>query len=245
MALLRVTTWNVLHRVHAVNWKEPEVEAFPDERGRIARITERVAAWLGAEADVVCLQEVSGDQLASLREAVSGAADVFEHRYPRVPRRRDGGAPELVDPTEHLVVLVASRGAHVLGARTFDTDPGKGFLAVEIAQGVVVIGTHVTYGPRGGDQIALLAETARARAGVVAIAGDWNAPADAVRAGLGEGFVVTSLEGQPATRSATAESPAQTIDHVAVIGGRLESPVVLDATGLSDHNPVSARVRFG
>ena len=79
---MRVATWNVLHRIHAVNWREPVVVLQPDEPARIAEITRRIVAL---DADVVCLQEVSGDQLAALVLALP-AATILSHRYPRVPR---------------------------------------------------------------------------------------------------------------------------------------------------------------
>lgn len=270
MRSLRVTTWNVLHRVHAVNWSEEPVATFPDERARIARISATVARWLGPEpgadrassTSVVCLQEVSGDQLASLRRAVANLGHdvhVASHCYPRLPRLRGKlgepprpaeAAPELDDATEHLVVLARAPAAKVHVARTFDTDPGKGLLAVEISGGagespVAVIDTHVTFGDRREAQLALLAEIAGRAVGAVIVLGDFNAPADVVRAGLGEPFAISSLEGQRPTRIATPYHPPRVIDHVAVARARLASAMVLDGGGLSDHNPVTADIVVG
>ena len=45
MSALRVTTWNVLHRVHGLNWKEPAVARFSDERAPAG------ADELGSEQD--------------------------------------------------------------------------------------------------------------------------------------------------------------------------------------------------
>lgn len=246
---MNVTTWNVLHRVHAVNWKEAPVLAFPDERVRIAGITKLVAGWLAAgETDVVCLQEVSGDQLTSLRDAVAPAGvHVFDHLYPRMPRLRDaapGDAPVLDDPSEHLVTLVSPRvtSARRVDARTFDSDPGKGFLVVD-ADGVLVVDTHVSFGPRMAAQLGAIT-AAVAGAGRVMVLGDFNALSTIVRVGLGEGFVITDLTGQRHTRIPTAEKPGRTIDHVAVLGGTIETGAVLEHGGLSDHSPVRAAVRF-
>ncbi len=234
MAALRVTTWNVLHRVHAVNWKEAPVETYPDERVRTAAITAVVARWLEAEGSVVCLQEVSGDQLASLREL---GHSVHVHTYPRVPAIRGEGLADLDDRTEQLVTITNGPSTK-LTAHTFDSDPGKGLLAVT-AFGVTVVNTHVSAGERRNAQLAALETLARG-AGHVVVLGDFNAPVDVVRAGLGSP-VITS-EGP--TRIATHEHPAKTIDHVAVLGGTLVSSAVLDGAGLSDHHPVTADVRF-
>jgi endonuclease/exonuclease/phosphatase family metal-dependent hydrolase len=245
MRRLRVTTWNVLHRVHGVNWNEAPVQAFPDERERIAAISRLVARWLSAGVDVVCLQEVSGDQLASLRSAAGADVRLFEHTYPRVPRLHRGGAPPLVDMSEHLAVLTSAPGASRVGAWTFESDPGKGALAVEVG-GVLVIDTHVSSGERRGAQLGLLAARAREGGGPgAAVLGDFNAPADVVRGGLGEGISVCDLAGQRPTRIETWEHPAKTIDHVAVRGGAIESASVLEGGGLSDHNPVTAVVAIG
>jgi endonuclease/exonuclease/phosphatase family metal-dependent hydrolase len=232
---LRVTTWNVLHRVHAVNWKEAPVAAFPDERVRIERISVVVAGWLASDVDAVCLQEVSGDQLASLRRAASAAVIVFEHTYPRLPRLRGSGAPQLDDASEHLVTIVRDRSAKQLDARTFASDPGKGLLALDLDSAATLVNTHVTFGDRRTDQLVLLASIATAPAIVV---GDFNASADVVGAALGG---TTSILDRP-TRIATDEHDARVIDHVVVLGGTLASAAVLDGQGLSDHNPVTARV---
>ena len=108
MRKVRVTTWNVLHRVHASNWGEPAVKAFPDERVRAAAIAAKVERWLRDEDAVVCLQEVSGDLLATLRAARWGSVGLHDHRYPRVPRVRGEDAVALDDVHEHLVILAQS-----------------------------------------------------------------------------------------------------------------------------------------
>jgi endonuclease/exonuclease/phosphatase family metal-dependent hydrolase len=239
-----VTTWNVLHRVHAVNWKEAPVVAFPDERVRIAGISQRIASWLGAGVDVVCLQEVSGDQLASLRGVLGDAAHVFQHLYPRLPRVRGGGGSVLDDASEHLVTIVSACGARNVGAQTFAADPGKGMLVVEIDDLIRVINTHVSFGPRAAAQLAMLVEAANETSRGAIVLGDFNTPAEAVQGSLGPAFCLSDLRSQRATRVATSDHPGRTIDHVAVQGGAIESATVLDDEALSDHAPVTATVRF-
>lgn len=234
----RVTTWNVLHRIHGLNWSEAPIAQFPDERARIAAISQTVAQWLAEGVDVVCLQEVSGDQLSSLRAL---GAHVFAHQYPRVPRLRAEGADGLVDRSEHLVTLVRAAGATQFDARTFESDPGKGFLAVELATGVAVINTHVSFGESGKRQLELLERVAKSRE-PVAVVGDFNAPVNEVSMGLGASFALSSVASP--TRIATPQHPqGKIIDHVAVRGARIEAAHVLDAAGLSDHHPVRATTR--
>jgi endonuclease/exonuclease/phosphatase (EEP) superfamily protein YafD len=230
---VRVATWNVLHRIHAENWGDaPSLRPF-DEGARIAEIAARVARL---DADAICLQEVSGDQLALLR-----GPGVFEFRYPRVPKMRHG-PPKcgLADPGEHLV-LIARGGGELAGAEAFPDDAGKGFLAVRTG-GALVVCTHVTWGDKGPGQLARLAAFVRERPGPALIAGDFNAEAAAVQAALGEGFTVGELApGMPATRPA---GKRQDIDHVIGAGcspGRL---IVEEAGGLSDHNLVLAGADF-
>jgi endonuclease/exonuclease/phosphatase family metal-dependent hydrolase len=242
MRSLRVTTWNVLHRVHAVNWNEAPVSAFPDERARIAGITEMISGWLERDEDmVVCLQEVSGDQLASLRHVLP-RFDVHAHRYPRLPRVRAGGAV-LDDATEHLVI-VSRAPSSLVESLTFESDPGKGLLAVRVRDDITVIDTHVSFGDRSAAQLAVVRAMAH-RAGTPAvITGDFNAPREAVSAGLGEPLSISDLTGQRVTRIATDQHDGKTIDHVAVVGGSIDEAKVLDGRLLSDHQPVTARVRF-
>ncbi|MBX3204499.1 MAG: endonuclease/exonuclease/phosphatase family protein [Labilithrix sp.] len=252
MTVLRVTTWNVLHHVHALNWKEKAVERFSDERARVAGISALVARWLADEGSVVCLQEVSGDQLASLREAARGM-HVSEHRYPRLPRLRVSAEAQLDDPTEHLVTIT-SLPAKTLYAKTFESDPGKGFLAVAIeparsarSGAVLVINTHVSAKERREAELALLGATAREATGGAILTGDFNAPVDVVRRGLGlgDGLVASDLTGERPTRVATETHAGKTIDHVLTLGGAISAAAVLDGEGLSDHDPVAASVTFG
>jgi endonuclease/exonuclease/phosphatase family metal-dependent hydrolase len=252
MSCLRVLTWNVLHRVHAVNWKEAPVASFPDERTRIERIAAFIAGQLASGIEVVCLQEVSGDQQACLAALLAGRAVFFTHRYPRIPEFRDNTAAAqspLADPSEFLVMIVAEeigRSAHLRSAATFANDSGKGYLAVDLAGGILAIDTHVTWGERGLDQLALLSRTAT---GPVFLAGDFNAEAAAVAARLDRTspaptFTLSDLSGQRHTRIATAEKQSHTIDHIVVQKGSIVAATVLDGEGLSDHNPVTATLHF-
>jgi endonuclease/exonuclease/phosphatase family metal-dependent hydrolase len=239
--VVRIITWNVLHRVHAVNWNEAPVAAFPDERVRMEGIARRVGAWLTGEADVVCLQEVSGDQLALLRSAAR-SAQVFEHLYPRLPRIRGEGGPVLTDATEHLVTLAVRPEARALAAHTFASDPGKGFLVVTLGDDVRIVNTHVSFGAnRAAKQLARVVESAVAPAIVV---GDFNASAEAVQVDLGPAFSLSDLRGQRVTRIPTGDRPGRVIDHVAVTGGAITDATVLDDELLSDHAPVAATVRI-
>lgn len=237
---MRVTTWNVLHRVHAMNWEPGSVAAFPDERVRNVAVAEAVAGWLAAGTDVVCLQEVSGDQLARLREAVGARAKVFVHAYPRVPRLRRAAPAPLEDPTEQLVVLARGGGACLYAERTFDADPGKGLLAVDLGGGVLVVDTHVSWGPRAAAQLPLLAEAASGQARVAIVTGDFNAPGDVVQRGLGAAFARADVVGP--TRLGGTGQGGDVIDHVFVRGARVLSAEVLDEGGLSDHRPVTAEL---
>ena len=248
-ASIRVLTWNVLHRVHAVNWSEAPVVSFPDERVRLERIAERLVE-LSPGLDVVSLQEVSGDQLVRLRAGFANA-DLHTHRHPRMPAlRRPPGHPSdvLDDPTEHLVTIVlsgAGRGAH---AAAGPGDPGKGILGVELersgAPPVEVIGAHVSFGDRGAGQLAMIAARIATAKGPVVVLGDFNASADVVAAALGPDVAVADLAGLRPTRIATGDRSSRTIDHVVVARATILSADVLDGRGLSDHNPVVAEIRL-
>ncbi len=243
----RVVTWNVLHRVHGMNWKEAAIEQFPDEPARTRAIAARVSEWLHSGVSAVCLQEVSGDQLAALREVARGPAQVIAHRYPRIPRAKGGGDGGLSDGAEHLVTVVAAGAPSAWSeGHTFASDPGKGALAVEVGAGVLVIGTHVSFGQRAAAQLEVLAGMARsprASRGAV-VMGDFNASADVIRAALGDA-TISDVAGQRPSRPASPEkADGHTIDHVVVVGGVVEDATVLDGAGLSDHEPVSALVRL-
>ncbi|MFD0361475.1 endonuclease/exonuclease/phosphatase family protein [Nocardia sp. GCM10030253] len=235
--MITVATWNVLHRVHAENWGADVIGRWPVEVERIAAITARVAE---RDEHVIALQEVSGDQLESLRVTLPGRT-IHALRYPRVPVPRHGASP-LRDSGEYLVLLVDGDGQEVT-AEPFENDPGNGALAVRTA-GLLVIATHVSGDRRRTRQMARLAELATGVSGSAAVLlGDFNIDRTAVEAGLGDGFVIADLapDSLP-TRPRTSGPKSQFIDHVVVHGAEVGDAGVDDAVELSDHNVVHATI---
>lgn len=242
MPALRMLTWNVLHRVHADNWSEPAIGAHPDERARIAAITARVMHAL-ATADVLLLQEVSGDQLSSLAAAVGGAGALCSLRYPRVPRPRRGPTP-LESPAEHLVV-VSTRPLAEVGRHVFADDAGKGFLAVACG-GAVVLCAHLSYGAaHRGQWHELGVELGRARPPVI-LGGDFNADRQTAAELLGPQarWGAAAPHSLPTRPRAAPSDKSMDIDHVVAWGAEVDELEVLSGGGLSDHNPVRAVVRW-
>ncbi|WP_431682418.1 endonuclease/exonuclease/phosphatase family protein [Kitasatospora sp. KL5] len=235
--MITVATWNVLHRVHAENWGGDIPELWPDEAERIAAVTARVAGTAGR---IIALQEVSGDQLADLRRALPDRS-IHAMKYPRIPSPRRV-ASRLGDRSEHLVLILDAPGEEV-AAEAYGDDPGKGLLAVRTA-GLLVAATHVSTGARRPGQLARLAEVVTgAPDRTVVLLGDFNADRGTVVAELGPGFAAAALPaGGPPTRPRTTGEKSQWIDHVIVRGATADGAVVEDAAGLSDHNPVRARV---
>ena len=235
--VIAVATWNLLHRVHAENWGEDVAVRWPDESERIAAVTARLAR---RTEQVIALQEVSGDQLASIRAALAGWT-VHAFRYPRVPRPRRGTyAPR--DPAEYLVLLVGGPGREV-AAESFTDDPGKGALAVRTSAALFVA-THVSGDRRRTGQLARLAELTAAGAGhPTVILGDFNADGATVAAGLGAGFAVEEFPpGTLPTRPGEPGSKPLRIDHVAARGADISNAAVEEVDGLSDHNLVRANI---
>ncbi len=232
--VIAVATWNVLHRVHAENWGEEVATRWPDEAVRIAAVTARLA---GRAEQVIALQEVSGDQLASLRAGLTGR-DVHAFRYPRAPAPRHGHSP-LRDPGEYLVLLADGPGREV-AAWSFADAPGKGALAVQTA-GMVFVTVHLSWGRRGAGQLAQLAAAWPGHP--VVLLGDFNAGRPDVASGLGPGFTVAALppNARP-TRPGPPGAGPLWIDHVAARGGVIDGAVVEDSGGLSDHNLVRSDI---
>lgn len=244
-----VATWNVLHRVHAENWAELVPERHPDERARIDALTGRILALQGAVA-LLALQEVSGDLLVSLRAALPADVALHSFCYPRVPRPRTDHLATLTDPTEHLALLVAARHpSRLVDAAAFADDPGKGYLAVDVA-GLLAIATHITHGARRRGQLARITDLARRHPGPRLLLGDFNADRDAVAADLGDGhrFALLPPGALPTRPRADGDrTKPQDIDHI-ILGGPSSpsaAPItaaVHDAAGLSDHNLVLAEL---
>lgn len=222
---MRVLTWNVLHRVHAETHGEPAVERWPDEAGRtraIIELLQRVAA------DVVLLQEVSGDVLAAVRGAFPHVAS---HRFPRVPRPKR--PTSVTDMSEHLVVI-AGPGSTVWRAQTASNDPGKGLLAVQQG-GAVFVSTHVSWGEKREPQLEALARVVREQVSPLVIGGDFNVEASVVSAALGLQNVPLA-PGSAKTR--VGREGGGDIDHLFVRGLRGAMAQVLEHDVLSDHAPV-------
>lgn len=235
-----VVSWNVLHRIHAVNWSEPAIRQWTDERTRISSIADFIAA---TKADVICLQEVSGDQLAMLRDIENG--ELFVTRYPRVPTFREPTTEAMRDPAEYLVIIVRGTGARLVRAEAFPTDGGKGFQRVELANLTTVINAHVSYGEKRIAQLARLAVEARQAPGLAVVCGDLNADRATCAHDLGEGFVAAvPLDGLHTRPRQAPSEKSQDIDHAFVLGGDVLEASVLGAEGRSDHNPVRVTLRF-
>ena len=228
--MITVATWNLLHRVHAENWDEPLTQRWPDEAERIAAVTARLAAL---PAQVIALQEVSGDQLASLRIALPGRT-VHSFQYPRVPTPRKG-RDLLHDRTEHLVLLTDTPSTR-LTATAFPDDAGKGALVVDVA-GTTVIATHVSGDRRRTGQLARLSELT---APTTILLGDFNTVRGTIEAGLGPGFTTATFQADSLpTRPGSSRG---FIDHVVVRGATTSPATVEHSDGLSDHNIVRATV---
>ncbi|MFI7673674.1 endonuclease/exonuclease/phosphatase family protein [Actinophytocola sp. NPDC049390] len=228
--MITVATWNLLHRVHAENWDEDVPRRWPDEDERIAAITARLAA---RTETVIALQEVSGDQLASLREGLPGRT-FLSFRYPRVPTPRTGRDP-LRDRGEHLVLLVDGPATAVT-EESFADDRGKGALAATVGD-LLVIATHVSGDRRRTGQLARLAELAGPE---TVLLGDFNTTRGTITACLGDGFTVA---GFPADSPPTRPGPGRGfIDHVVTRGVTAGTATVADSGGLSDHNIVHAGI---
>lgn len=231
---MRVATWNVLHRVHAEVHGEPCIVHWPDESKRVAAVVEAVRA-LGA--DVALLQEVSGDAVAALRAAFPERA-VLSHLYPRVPKRAVAG---LVDRSEHLVVIAPS-GSKVKRATTYESDPGKGFLAVGVGD-VTVVSTHVSWGDKRADQLITLRDAVTSLGGAVVVGGDFNVEREVVGAALG-----VSCAELPAGSLATRDDEKGRglwIDHLISVGRVVRDVRVVAHRDESDHRPVVGVLREG
>ncbi|MEU1425629.1 endonuclease/exonuclease/phosphatase family protein [Nocardia sp. NPDC005746] len=232
--VITVATWNVLHRIHADNWASTIAEKWPEESKRIAAVTATLAA---RTERVIALMEVSGDQLASLRAALP-AREFHVLDYPRVPKPRR--VPDvLADRTEHLVLMV-NGSARQVGAVPFDSDPGNGWVAIEI-DGLRIVATHVTGDERRVDQLAQLRELTAT--GPAVLLGDFNIDRAVLAAGLGDGYTVAEFPSDSIpTRPRDSGSKSQFIDHVVAQGVPVRDLVVEDVAGASDHNLVHAIV---
>lgn len=223
---MRVLTWNVLHRVHAETHGEPAVERWPDEPSRTRSIVETLKR---VGADVVLLQEVSGDVLAAMR---NGFSHVSSHLSPRMPRPKHP-TTTVTDPSEHLVII-SNTAFTVWRAQTATNDPGKGLLAVEQG-GVLFVSTHVSWGEKRASQLEALARVVGEHVGPLVIGGDFNVEASVVCEALGLQNVPLA-PGSAKTR--VGRDGGGDIDHLFVRGLTAATAQVLEHDVLSDHAPV-------
>ncbi|MBL8937213.1 MAG: endonuclease/exonuclease/phosphatase family protein [Archangium sp.] len=228
---MRVLTWNVLHRVHAETHGEPAVERWPDEPSRTRALLDTLSR---TRADVVLLQEVSGDVLAALRGAFTS---VTSHRFPRMPRPKRP-TTAVTDASEHLVIG-STAAVTVWRAQTAVNDPGKGLLAVEQG-GVLFVSTHVSWGEKRAPQLEALARVVREHTGPLVIGGDFNVEASVVCSALGLRNVALA-PGSAKTR--VGREGGGDIDHLFVRGLEVSAAQVLEHDLLSDHAPVVLEVQ--
>ncbi|MBL1073181.1 endonuclease/exonuclease/phosphatase family protein [Nocardia sp. 2] len=234
--MITVATWNVLHRVHAEKWSSEIITHWPDESKRIAAIT---AAISQRTERVIALQEVSGDQLISLRDALPGKT-FHMVGYPRIPAPRVL-PPTLKDRTELLVLIIDGPAREVTGG-AFHNDNGNGALVVDV-DGIAVIATHVSGDGRRGEQFMQLSGLSEYRRQAVLL-GDFNTDRATVAAALGPNFTVGRFapDALPTRPRDSAATKSQHIDHVVGRSIAVRNVVVEDVAGLSDHNLVRAVV---
>ncbi|MFD0327665.1 endonuclease/exonuclease/phosphatase family protein [Streptacidiphilus monticola] len=234
-----VATWNVLHRVHAENWSSHVLDRWPDEAERIAA----VSAWVARTSEaVIALQEVSGDQLASLRQALPVSRTVHSFRYPRVPKPRRVPT-RLSCRDEHLVLVLdgppgrwwqrrPSRPTRARGCSR--CGPGPAPRRHPRQHRSPASGSTGPSGRGGG--------RGRARPG---------RPARRLQRGPRHGRHGTRprFHDRPLPPDAAPTRPRDVgaeksawIDHVVTHGADADEAAVEDVHGLSDHNPVRARV---
>lgn len=235
---MKLLTWNVLHRVHAETYSDPAIEPWPDELARVEGVVRFVSRALRSEGfSVVLLQEVSGDVLSALRQALP-EWDVFDHCYPRLPRQKAPSA--LKDPREHLVVI-APAGSTLVRAHTFESDHGKGFVMVRLPGGFVVASAHLTWGVKALTQLTVVAQVLADAQTPLVIGGDFNAERQVVEEAAGPSVVISSLpEGPLRTRPDADGTGGADIDHLLCRHATLKEARVLECDGLSDHRPVAA-----
>jgi endonuclease/exonuclease/phosphatase family metal-dependent hydrolase len=140
-------------------------------------------------------------------------------------------------------VLLTDGPGRQAAAWSFESDPGKGALLVELG-GVLFASVHLTPPHRRAGQLDRLAGLPGSWPGFpVALLGDFNADRDTVAGGLGSGFdVAVPAPGARPTRPGAAGDGGRFIDHVAVAGARVGAVTVEDAGGLSDHHLVRAEI---
>ncbi len=233
-------TWNVLHRVHAENYREPAVTLWPDEAERVEAVARFVLeAILKHECQLVLMQEVSGDVLTAIRAQLPSAMTALSHQVPRMPKLKNRGLTSLTDPSEHVAVIGPATMTMLRG-QTAPNDSGKGLVAVQADEGLVAISMHVSWGSKSAGQLQVLQALMNELPGEVVVGGDFNAERTEVLSGLGAQWVVAQLDAaSPRTRQ-NPEGEGADIDHLIARSGTWADVHVLENRGLSDHSPLLA-----
>lgn len=228
MLEMRVATWNVLHWVHAQNHRE-DLSRFPTEQKRARAVVDRIVYM---DAEVTCLQEVSGDTL-ELITATVGRECVHSFQLPRVPKLK-AGASVLRDSSENLVIVTAGIKVHF---QAFSDDDGKGFIAVRCRSGTLVVNTHISGDPKNRPlQLKALDAWISSQPGPVILCGDFNCDAmqtlQSLRPGWGVAVVRSDLK-------ISRPKSNQLIDHILSWNGTEPAFAnIEDVGGISDHNLV-------
>lgn len=229
MLAMQVATWNVLHWVHAQNHSE-DLPAFAEEE-RAQAVVARIAE---IDADVTCLQEVSGDTL-ELITARFGSSRVHSFRLPRVPPLK-AGSSVLRDSSENLVIITAGVKVH---AQAYGDDDGKGFIAVRGPGDSLVVNTHVSWNTdQGRLQLQYLDEWMSGQPRPVILCGDFNRDAMQTLQSLRPGWRVAVVRSD---LKISRPKSREFIDHVLTRSVSSHAfAIIEDSEGISDHNIVIA-----
>lgn len=202
---------------------------FPTEQKRARAVVDRIVYM---DAEVTCLQEVSGDTLELITVTV-GRERVHSFQLPRVPRLRVGSSV-LRDGPENLVIVTAGIKVHF---EAFSDDDGKDFIAVRCRSGTLVVNTHISGDPKNSPlQLKALDAWISSQPGPVILCGDFNCDEmqmlQSLRPGWGVAVVRSDLK-------ISRPKSNQLIDHIISWNGT--EPVfanIENAGGISDHNLV-------
>eukprot|EP01012_Entosiphon_sulcatum_P067131 TRINITY_DN96670_c0_g1_i1.p1 TRINITY_DN96670_c0_g1~~TRINITY_DN96670_c0_g1_i1.p1 ORF type:complete len:280 (+),score=43.91 TRINITY_DN96670_c0_g1_i1:35-874(+) len=253
MEAFRITTWNVLHRVHAE--KDPELchmtlDRYPKEVKRIADIVTLVEDQFVQGSRVVCLQEVSGELLSALRERLGKRVTIFDHQHQRIPEQPEDTTKQAIlkDPTEYLVVLTDFPAAEAVTAHPFTNN--KGVLGVRVQSNLCVYNVHASPKRAGEKQIRhelmqllVLPFLAKNKQNQVVVAGDLGMELERVFGAVGELAFCTGEDLSEYLQEGKHTCQDKDVDHIVGIGGtEIFDAVLYPNSNLSIHQPLQATV---
>eukprot|EP00996_Jenningsia_fusiforme_P002330 NODE_3161_length_1034_cov_46.881218_g2905_i0.p1 GENE.NODE_3161_length_1034_cov_46.881218_g2905_i0~~NODE_3161_length_1034_cov_46.881218_g2905_i0.p1 ORF type:complete len:277 (+),score=44.85 NODE_3161_length_1034_cov_46.881218_g2905_i0:57-887(+) len=248
METCTIASWDVTHRLRALSNPSGNLnllKRYESESLRVSGVSQFVSSLLEKDSRVICLQEVSGEQLDDLRKSLGSRVSIFDFNL-------SASEASSRDRAEYLVTLTDLPSAQPAAAFSFPGHPRKGVLAVKVKSNLIVCNVLCNSNEANKKQIRetlmrslVVPFLASSKQNQAVAAGYFGCSLETVFLAVGEMTYCTGedlssyyLEGKRSSHHSQENH-----DHIIGLGGaQISDSVMFPNENLSSHQPLQVTV---